>query len=95
MPITWNEFETMYDSMQEDVEKINILAGKQKPEDRAEYDRLCERAFQTANKIYESKGEYLPDLSIPGAREKWQDMKAEAESIRLWLLKNKGDLWSS
>lgn len=38
MAISWDEFDGMMSSMNEDVERLRELAERQDPADRAEYD---------------------------------------------------------
>jgi hypothetical protein len=92
MAISWDEFDGMMTSLDEDVERLRDLAERQDPADRAEYDATWQRALETANKIRESRGVYLPDISSPNLRQKWQQSRAEANSIKSWLLQNKGGL---
>jgi glutaminase len=81
----------MMSSLDEDVERLRELAERQDPAaDRAEYDTVWQRALDTANKIRESRGVYLPDISSPNLRQRWQQSRAVANSAISWLLQNKG-----
>lgn len=93
MAISWDEFDGMMRSLNEDVERLRDLAERQDPADRSEYDTVWQRALDIANKIRESRGVYLPDISSPNLRQRWQQSRAEANSIKSWLLQNKGALW--
>lgn len=90
MAISWDEFDGMVSSLDEDVERLRELAERQDPADQEEYDSVWQRAMDTANKIRESRGVYLPDISSPNLRQRWQQSRAEANSIKSWLLQNKG-----
>ncbi len=92
MAISWDEFDGMMSSLDEDVERLRELAERQDPSDRAEYDTVWQRARDTANKIRESRGVYLPDISSPNLRQRWQQSRAVANSAISWLLQNKGAL---
>lgn len=93
MAISWDEFDGMMRSLYEDVGRLRELAEKQDPADRAEYDSTWQRAHDTAGKIRESRGVYLPDISSPDLRQRWQQSRAEANATRSWLRQNKGTLW--
>lgn len=93
MPVEWSEFKKMLSSAKEDLERLRTLAEEKKPANRAEYDHLCQRVLDTTSKMLESTGNYTPDISTSALRDEWKGMKNEAESIRSWLLGNKGGLW--
>ena len=92
MAISWDEFDGMMSSLDEDVGRLRELAERQDPADRTEYDTVWQRALDTANKIRESRGVYLPDISSPNLRQRWQQSRAAANSAISWLLQNKGAL---
>lgn len=93
MPIEWSEFEKMLRSAKENLERLHALAEAKNPADRAEYDHLCQLVSNTTSKVLESTGNYTPDITAPALREKWKEMKNEAESIRSLVLRHKGRLW--
>ena len=92
MAISWDEFDGMMSSLGEDVGRLRELSESQNPADREEYDSVWQRAMETANKIRESRGVYLPDISSPNLRQRWQQSRAEANAIKSWLLQNKAAL---
>ena len=93
MPIEWNEFTQMLSSAKEDLQRLRNLAQAKNPADRVEYEDLCQRVFDTTSKMLESTANYLPDISTPALRDKWIEMKNEANSIRSWVHGNKGRSW--
>ncbi len=91
MAISWDEFDGMMSSLDEDVERLQELAERQDPADGAEYDTVWQRALDTANKIRESRGVYLQHLLAKPPAE-MAAKQGVANSAISWLLQNKGAL---
>jgi hypothetical protein len=93
MPISWDEFEAMFASVTDGLAQLRAMAHEHDPAQRDEYDALAKRIMATSRDITSSTGIFTPPISQPKARERWQDVRREANAIANLVRTNRGSWW--
>ena len=95
MPISWEQFEQMIEAINDAQQQMLELLDVRDAQDEEEYKRLRQFIIDEGGKVESSRGEYSPPLDAPGAREQWQDLKAEVKEMRRWALTESLTEWNA